>query len=426
MGKTKSRIAILVAVIIFAVVAFLIIVWRGAGLSPLNYKHVSRIGKGEYVETRHCPLITVHGGCGPVKGEFSVSGKTWKNVLNVVPNEDDSMAVVYIHTPPEGIFVRQSDGKEMGRFKQSLADEWFGEGVALWCGSKDSVFVETYTGKSQLDPFFPSAGASVYRFTLKGDVFSGEPLIDFGTEKKSWRRIDWLACAPKGQLAAILVGLPEKWVKGSKDPEESHTDAFRASPGPAELVSWSPAKGLYIVDRWDWKRNKPDPVWFNFDLEFTNEGDPKWCLGRESTRACRTGHFLESEINLDTYEVIPGKSLGDVKLGESFDDVMAKGFAKSNNGSPGEFLRRGPLFVRFSKGKVAEISIDGDKIARATLRGKPLPANGDPATMRKFLTACEPDVTGSGGILIDCENRGVELVYSRDPSLPGLAFLSVK
>lgn len=126
--------------------------------------------------------------------------------------------------------------------------------------------------------------------------------------------------------------------------------------------------------------------------------------------------------------IIPGKSLGAIAIGDKREELLNKGFGPSGAHDPEMYLRKDDIVVKLDHAQISEIFFDSPSYKNLRLRGKKFPKDTRAKAMRKFFKKCEPTVKSSGGTLIYCENRGIELSYSFEPSskkrLIGLAIVT--
>lgn len=125
---------------------------------------------------------------------------------------------------------------------------------------------------------------------------------------------------------------------------------------------------------------------------------------------------MAKKVSLD---LVPGKSLGEVTLGDSRTDLLAKGFTADPDRASLEFtyLLKQPLLVLLKDDKVFEICLlDFPKHLKVLrYRGKDFPRSAQLETVSDFIGACEEQVVGSGGVIRRCGKGGVELA-TRYPS----------
>lgn len=110
-------------------------------------------------------------------------------------------------------------------------------------------------------------------------------------------------------------------------------------------------------------------------------------------------------------EIVPGKALGDVKIGEASDALKKIGFVfDESRMSQNSYMKRGNLLVRLANDKVAQIWLEERHLGSLRFKGKRLPAKDDIASFKEFFQGCE-EFLGSGGTLLYCEHRGIELSF---------------
>ncbi len=132
--------------------------------------------------------------------------------------------------------------------------------------------------------------------------------------------------------------------------------------------------------------------------------------------------FFFLGLSMNTLQVVPGKSLGDVQIGDSSEILKKKNFVADNSRVTPEttYFMRKDFLVRLVKDRVVQIWYEGD-LKKLRVGDKSLPEKTDASSFRKFFKSCDPIVKGSGGEILYCENKGVEIVYSIDP-VHGLGF----
>ncbi len=121
--------------------------------------------------------------------------------------------------------------------------------------------------------------------------------------------------------------------------------------------------------------------------------------------------------------VVPGKSLGGVSIGDSKADVIEKGFASDQDRDPEQYFAKGLFLVRIEGHRVNQIWFNGNA-QNLYLREKKFPKSKDLKVLRSFFKNCESEILGSGGKLVYCENRGVELVFSFEGKLQVLSIVT--
>jgi len=121
--------------------------------------------------------------------------------------------------------------------------------------------------------------------------------------------------------------------------------------------------------------------------------------------------------------VVPGKSLGVVHIGDTMNQLVSNGFQPDKDRDPLQFCRKGPILARLESDRVVQLWFDGD-YAHLLFKKKRFPSKKDPETLRKYFRDCEATVVGSGGTLIYCENRGVELAYRNNAEFIGLSIVT--
>jgi hypothetical protein len=118
-------------------------------------------------------------------------------------------------------------------------------------------------------------------------------------------------------------------------------------------------------------------------------------------------------------ELVPGKSLGEVSIGEAKADLLRKGFAVDDSRWSEEYtyLLKQPVLVLLKGDKVAEICLmDVPKhLSRLRYKGKDFPRTAKLDTVSGFIGDCAEPVVGSGGIIRRCARGQVELA-TRFPS----------
>lgn len=108
---------------------------------------------------------------------------------------------------------------------------------------------------------------------------------------------------------------------------------------------------------------------------------------------------------------VPGKSLDDISIGETTDSLRRKNFV-TDNSREGNYLKRDDFLVRLNDDRVVQIWYSGD-LQNLRLGKRQLPSGKDLQTYAKFFNSCEQIIQGSGGQVLYCENRGVEITTSK-------------
>jgi hypothetical protein len=112
-------------------------------------------------------------------------------------------------------------------------------------------------------------------------------------------------------------------------------------------------------------------------------------------------------------ELVPGKSLGEVSIGETSASLRAKGFTADTSRVSEDYtyLVKPPLLVLLKDDKVAQICIPEVKKHFSVLRykGKKFPKAKNLKSISKFLGGCADTQTGTGGLKKFCADGHVEL-----------------
>lgn len=122
---------------------------------------------------------------------------------------------------------------------------------------------------------------------------------------------------------------------------------------------------------------------------------------------------------------VPGKSLGQVSIGESSAKLEKIGFKldTSRASDPSvTYWIRGKHLARLKSDKVVEIWLNDVTSKTLTINKKRLPKKLNFQSLKKVLSNCE-EHEGSGGQLVYCEGRGVEFSFSRRDGSIGFSVL---
>lgn len=84
--------------------------------------------------------------------------------------------------------------------------------------------------------------------------------------------------------------------------------------------------------------------------------------------------------------------------------------------------------ARLENDVVVQLWFVGSDFSRLMLRGRTFPSVNMAKTLRGYFNKCKPDFQASGGVLIYCEDDGIELSYSlagsQSVKFDGLSVLS--
>lgn len=116
----------------------------------------------------------------------------------------------------------------------------------------------------------------------------------------------------------------------------------------------------------------------------------------------------------ENFELVPGKSFGDVNLGEETSSLLRKGFVADKEYAEGLYLIRGGLHVSLFAKKADLIWLERDLWGKVLFKGKALPSLRSIQDAKKVFSSCEKPIQGSGGRMVYCENRGLRI----DTSFP--------
>ncbi len=123
---------------------------------------------------------------------------------------------------------------------------------------------------------------------------------------------------------------------------------------------------------------------------------------------------LEAKL-MKPIQIDPGKSLGEVSVGQTSSSLLKAGFVadKVRIEIPGSlsYLTKDQLLVRLEDDRVVQIWFVGKDLSTLRYEGKSLPKATEPKAFAEFFKTCEPVVQGSGGKLLYCADRGVELSF---------------
>ena len=123
-------------------------------------------------------------------------------------------------------------------------------------------------------------------------------------------------------------------------------------------------------------------------------------------------------------EITPGKSLGSTCIGQTLAEIKSAGFLPDESRDPMIHFKKNNVLVLLEKNTVSQIWFEALDLTALTLRGLVLPKKNDVKTLRKFFKNCGTAISGSGGVLIYCEKRGIELAYSHTNEFQGLSVLT--
>lgn len=139
----------------------------------------------------------------------------------------------------------------------------------------------------------------------------------------------------------------------------------------------------------------PNPVAVATPLEATVSKDPSYQIPEK-------------------FELVPGQSLGDAKLGEDRASLLRKGFVPDKDYADGLYLIRDGLHVSLYGDKADLIWLERTQWGKILYKGQPLEIK-TLKDAQKIFSPCEPAIQGSAGSLIYCVNRGLRI----DTRLPG-------
>lgn len=127
-------------------------------------------------------------------------------------------------------------------------------------------------------------------------------------------------------------------------------------------------------------------------------------------------------------ELVPGKSLGDVSIGESDVSLKSKGFELDRSYAEPNYMRRGSILVRLENQKSIQIYFGDTDVLKADyerlrFEGKSLPKNLSFEKMKTFFKDCDV-VMQIGATLLYCEQRKIRLGYGGlENSRPGVSIV---
>lgn len=128
---------------------------------------------------------------------------------------------------------------------------------------------------------------------------------------------------------------------------------------------------------------------------------------------------------LNNLSIVPGKSLGEVRIGQSKVELIQQNFKLEENRDPKVYFKKNNLLVRLEDEKVVQIWFEGQNLSELFFKDKSMPRKSDPQTLKKIFN-CEPKIEGTGGYLFFCENHGLELDYSPKHELVGFSVIAPK
>jgi hypothetical protein len=115
-------------------------------------------------------------------------------------------------------------------------------------------------------------------------------------------------------------------------------------------------------------------------------------------------------------DFFPGKSLGLVEIGGTLSSLKKLGFefddSRASNDPSISYMKKDNFLARLINDKVVQIWHNAHDLTMLRFNGKKLPADSSPASFKKFFQGCE-ELQGSGGKLLYCEHRGIELDFPR-------------
>jgi len=121
---------------------------------------------------------------------------------------------------------------------------------------------------------------------------------------------------------------------------------------------------------------------------------------------------LTTFAQLATINIVPGKSFGDVNIGEKRINLNKRGFVRDQARRSESYLRKGNFLLRMENDSVVQIWLDGDSFENLRFEGKKFPSVLDLKTLKTYFKDCGPEIKSSGGTIVYCENKGVELTFS--------------
>lgn len=107
-------------------------------------------------------------------------------------------------------------------------------------------------------------------------------------------------------------------------------------------------------------------------------------------------------------KVVPGKSIGQVQLGASMDELRKSGLEIKKVRGAGELYVVGPYSVRLEGGKVQRLEAELGDLPDCIVYGqKKLAKTADLSALKRIFSACRDEEPGEGGNLTLCEGLGI-------------------
>lgn len=137
-----------------------------------------------------------------------------------------------------------------------------------------------------------------------------------------------------------------------------------------------------------------------------------------STYGNKANLKTKSNPKITTFEIVPGKSIGPVFLGQTRAELKATGFypdpdrTSQNDIDNPKYLSNENVIVLLDAEMVVQIWIKKEKLNLVRFKGKMLPKKIQPTQIKSFFKNCTKEIKGSGGFLIYCQNNGIELAFS--------------
>lgn len=131
-----------------------------------------------------------------------------------------------------------------------------------------------------------------------------------------------------------------------------------------------------------------------------------------STSLVGEAKTVKNNRDAGVVEVVPGLSLGPVKIGATKAELLELGFTEDAIREAGLYYRKGDVLVRLKGEMVVQIWHETENMSKLRFKGKKFPRKASLEALKKFFSGCEKDIEGSGGLIVYCENRGIEITTS--------------
>lgn len=124
--------------------------------------------------------------------------------------------------------------------------------------------------------------------------------------------------------------------------------------------------------------------------------------------------FSVRTLGAKVIQAVPGKSVGSVEIEQNTAELSKLGFkldsTRSSMDASTHYFKKGNILARVKNSKVVQLWYDGRHLIDLRVDGKKLPTDGKVESFKKVFGDCE-EVSGSGGVLLYCRNRGIEFSF---------------